>query len=144
MGEGIPLSLASGLGFSWRGKKRRPEGKIGGRAENLPNHCSAEELRNVRLRNVRPRHPVFLTPLTPRPRTRWRSVRPKLWPPCRALGTTWAPSAPPSVSIHPLSGKGFERELGMEQEGSCKLDALRCNLIGFVVSERLKVCQTLW
>lgn len=29
----------------------------------------------------------------------------------------------------------------MEQEKSCKLDFLRCNLIVFIISNRLKLCQ---
>lgn len=36
------------------GKKKRPEEKIEGGVENLPNHCSTEQLRKVRLQ-----HPFF-------------------------------------------------------------------------------------
>lgn len=122
-------TLESGLDFSGRGKKRRPGGKIGGRAENPPNHCSAGGLRPVRLRR-----PVCLTPPTSRPRTRWPTSRPKPWPPWRAPGTTWVPSAALSVSIHSFCRGGCERDLHTEQEKSCKLDVLRCNLIVSVVS----------
>lgn len=92
--------------FSWMGKKRRPEGKIGGAAENLPDHYSAEQLRNVRLRG-----PLFLILLTPLSRTRWRGVRLKLWLPCLALSTTWVLSLPLSVSIYSLFRKALRRNL---------------------------------
>lgn len=45
----IPLSSWSGLAFSWMGKNWTEE-KIGVGAETLPNHCSAEWLRNVSCR----------------------------------------------------------------------------------------------
>lgn len=120
------------------GKEEETEGKIGGGAENLPNQCSAEQRRNVRLRN-----PFFLTLLIPAPRTRWQSMQPKFWLPCRAQSTRWALPAPLSVSTHSiylLFRKGFERKLEIQQR-SCKLDFLCCRLIVFVVSNRLKLCQ---
>lgn len=83
--------------FSGMGRKRRPEGGIGGAAENLPDRYSAEQLQNVRLRD-----PLFLILLTPLSRTRWRGVRLKLWLPCLALSTKWVPSLPSSVSIYSL------------------------------------------
>lgn len=37
-------------------------------------------------------------------RTRWRGVQPRLWLPCRALSTKWAPPAPLSVSTFCVCG----------------------------------------
>lgn len=69
-------------------------------------------------------------------------MRLKLWLPCLALSTAWVLVLPLSVSIHSLFRKGFERKLELEQEKSSKLDFLHCNLIVFVVSNRLKLCRT--
>lgn len=117
-------------------KRRRPEGKLEGKAKNLPHHRNAEQLRDVRLWD-----PFFLTLLFPPPRTRWQGVRPELWLPCRARHTKWVLPAPLSVSTCSISYLENAWRGNAKWKESRKLGLLRCSLMVLAVSDRLNLCQ---
>lgn len=83
---------------------------------------------------------AFSYPSIPIPRTRWRSVQPKLCLPCQARSTKWVPSALPSVSSSCVSwvfSKCLEGKFEVEQVWGYS----RLPLIVFAVSNGLNLCH---